>query len=79
MIKLSEVSQTRQISYDITAMQNLKIIEINLLTKQKQTHRHRKQTYGCQRGEGRRHKLGVWNEQIHTTKMIFKLSSGRRE
>ena len=40
---LNEVSQTegRQISY----MCNLKkIIEINLFTKQKQTHRYRKQT-----------------------------------
>ena len=61
MIKLSEVSQTRQISYDITAMWNLKIIEINLLTKQKQTHRHRKQIYGCQKGKTRgRDKLGNW-------------------
>ena len=31
------------------------------------------------KGEGSRDELGVWNEQIHTTKMIFKLSSGRRE
>ena len=33
----------------------------------KQTHRHRKQTYGYQRGNGGRDKLGAWNEQIHTT------------
>ena len=34
-------------------MWNLKkIIEINLFTKQKQTHRHRKQTYDYQRGSG---------------------------
>ena len=26
--------------------------KMNLFTKQKQTHRHRKQTYGYQRGEG---------------------------
>ena len=26
---------------------------MNLFTKQKQTHRHSKQTYGYQRGEGR--------------------------
>ena len=25
---------------------------MNLSTKQKQTHRHREQTYGCQGGEG---------------------------
>ena len=42
---------------------------MNLWTKQKQTHRQRKQTYyGDQRGErGRRAKLGVWNQQILTT------------
>ena len=27
-------------------------LQTNLLTEQKQTHRHRKQTYGCQRGKG---------------------------
>ena len=32
---------------------------MNLFKKQKQTHRHRKQTYGYQRGE--RDKLGVWD------------------
>ena len=33
---------------------------MNLYKKQKQTHRHRKQTYGCQRGKGGgRDKLGV--------------------
>ena len=41
---------------------------MNLDTKQKQIHRHRKQTYGYQRGnrEGRE-KLGVWHQHIHTT------------
>ena len=29
-----------------------KITQMNLFTKQKQTHRHRKQTYGYQRGKG---------------------------
>ena len=28
------------------------MIQVNLFTKQKQTHRHRKQTYGYQRGKG---------------------------
>ena len=41
---------------------------MNLLTKQKQTHRHRKQTYGYQRGKvGGRDKLGVCDQQIQTT------------
>ena len=31
-----------------------KIIQMNLFTKQKQTHRYRKQTYGYQRGKGGR-------------------------
>ena len=34
-----------------------KMIQVNLFTKQKQTHRHRKQTYGYQRGKNT---LGVW-------------------
>ena len=44
IIILSEVSQKekRQISYDITYMWNLKNNKMNLFTKQKQTHRHRK-------------------------------------
>ena len=35
---LSEVSQ-RQISYDITYVESKKMIQMNLCTKQKQTHR----------------------------------------
>ena len=38
-----------------------KIIQINSFTGQKQTHRHRKQTYGYQRVKARRRdKLGLW-------------------
>ena len=38
---------------------------MNLFTKQKQTHRHRKQMYGYQRGKvGERNKLGVWDWHI---------------
>ena len=40
----------RQISH-ITYMWKLKkMIQMNLFTKRKQTHRHRKQSYGYQRG-----------------------------
>ena len=46
---------------------------MNLFTKQKQTHRHRKQTYGYQKGGGERDKLGVWDENIHTT--MFKIDN----
>ena len=37
--------------------------QMNLFTKQKQTHRHIKQTYGYQRGNGGwgGDKLGVWD------------------
>ena len=46
------LSEVRQISCDITYMWNLKkMIQMNLFTKQKQTHRHRKQTYGYQSGQ----------------------------
>ena len=34
---------------------------MNLLIKQKQTHRYRKQTYGYQRGKVERDKLGIWD------------------
>ena len=47
IITLSEVRQ-RQISYDIY-VESKKMIQMNLFTKQKQTHRHRKQTYSYQR------------------------------
>ena len=69
---MSEIRQ-RQIWYHLYVKD--KNIKIAFFTKQKQTPRHRKQTYGCQRGEGRRDKLGVWNEPVDTTKMTFKLSS----
>ena len=53
-IQWSKSDRKRQILYDITYMWNLKIIQMNLYTKEKQTHRHRKQTYGYQKGEGGR-------------------------
>ena len=41
---------------------------MNLYTKQKQTHRHRKQTNGYQREEEEgRDKLGVWDYQVQNT------------
>ena len=43
-------------------VESKKEIQMNLFTKQKQTHRHRKKTYCYQRGkkEGR-DRLGVWD------------------
>ena len=45
---LSEVSQTKKEKYCITSLiyrVQKGIIQMNLFTKQKQTHRHKKQTY----------------------------------
>ena len=53
--KWNEPDRQRQISYDISYVEsnknNNKKIQMNLYTKQKQTHRHGKQTYGYQRGK----------------------------
>ena len=53
------------------------MIQMNFSTKQKQTHRLRKQTHGYQRGKvgggGGRDKLGVWDWHIHTT--IYKIDN----
>lgn len=49
MITLSEVSQTEKDKCYITYMWNPKIIQVNLYTKQKLSHKHRKQTFGYQR------------------------------
>ena len=57
-IKWSKSDIERQISYDIAYMWNLKKVQEDLFTKQKQAHRHRKQTYSYQRG---RDKSGVRN------------------
>ena len=60
--KWSKSDRERKISYDITYVESEKIIQMNLFTKQKQTHRLRKQTYGYQRGKlGGRNKLAVWD------------------
>ena len=52
IIILREVSQTKtNIIWYHLYVESKKIIQINLFTKQKHTHRYRKQTYGCQRGK----------------------------
>ena len=62
IIILSEVSQKKtNILYHL-CVESKKMIQMNLFTKQKQTHRQRKQTYGYRRGKGwGRDKLGVWD------------------
>ena len=50
---------------------------MNLFTKQKQTHRHRKYLW-TPKGKGRRgigDVLGVWAEQIHTA--IYKIEENK--
>ena len=63
IMRLSEVSQTKTdtIRYHLY-VESKKMIQMNLFTKQKQTHRLRKQTYSYQRGNmAGRDKLGVWD------------------
>ena len=51
IIILSEINQTEKDKYHM--VWNLKkMIQMNLFTKQKQTHRLRKETYGYQKGKG---------------------------
>ena len=54
IIILSEVSQVEKDKYNMISLyvESKKMIQMNFFIKQKQTHRHRKQTYGYQRGKG---------------------------
>ena len=63
IIILSEVSQTKaNIIWYHLYVESKKLIQMNLFTKQKQTHRLRNQTYSYQRGKVRgRDKLGGWD------------------
>ena len=63
-IKQSKSERERQVPCDVTYMQNLKC-DTNEFMKQKQTHRHREQTCGCQ--GGREGSIGIWDQQIQTT------------
>ena len=49
---------------------------MNLFIKQKQTHRHRKYTYGYQRGKKVWDKFGTWDYWIHIT--ICKIDKQQR-
>ena len=57
-------------------MYNLERYNINELIKQKETHRLREQTYGCQRRIEGRDSKGVWDGNVHTT--IFEMDSQQR-
>ena len=50
----SKSDRQRQISSDITYMWNLKYDTNGLIYKPKKTHRHRKQAYTYQKGQGNR-------------------------
>ena len=53
IIILSEVSQREEDKYHMISLTyGILKNDINELTKQKETHRHREQTYGYQRGWG---------------------------
>ena len=61
MIILSEISQKEKDTYRLY-MKSLKMIQMNLFIKQKQIHRHRKQSYGYHRGKvGVGDKLELWD------------------
>ena len=73
---LSEVSETEKAKYHmISLIWGIKnMTQMNLFTKQKQTHRLRKKPYGYRRGKVReKDKLGVWDWPIYTT--IFKIGN----
>ena len=64
IIILNEICQTEKDQYHMISFVcglYKKIIQMNLFTKQKQIHRHRKQTDGYQRRKGGKDKLGAWN------------------
>ena len=54
IIILSEVSQKEKDKYYMISLicGIYNMVQVNLFTKQKQTHRHRKQTYGYQKANG---------------------------
>ena len=62
IVILSEVSQrkTNIICYHLH-VESKKMVQMNLLTKQKLSHKCRKQTYGYQGGKGGRENLGDWD------------------
>ena len=58
--KWTKSERETEMPYDITYIWNLKYDTNEFVIKQKQTHRHRKQIYGCQRRKRvREDKAGV--------------------
>ena len=48
------------------------MIQMNIFTKQKQTHRHRKQTYGCQSWGRINQELGIRRYKLLYVKQIIR-------
>ena len=59
--KWSKSDRERQISWYHLNVESKKMIQMNLFTKQKWTHRHRKQTWLSKGKDGGRNKLGVFD------------------
>ena len=58
--------------YDITYMWNLKdMVQMNLFTKQKQSHRCRKPTYGCQGRSKQRKETIHWDIGIDIYALLY--------
>ena len=74
IIILIEVSQTEQGEYHMISfyVESKKIDTNKLIYRTETDSQTRKQTYSYQRGKvGRREKLEIWEEHIHTT--IYKI------
>ena len=53
-------------------MEHKKIVQMNLFTQQKQTHRHREQTHGYQRGRN----VGInWEFGINGYTLMYKIET----
>ena len=57
-------------------MDSKKTIQMNLFTKQKQTHRHRSKLTVTTGDTQRRETLGVWEEHTHSTTKLGKELEG---
>ena len=75
IIILSGVSQRKKIAmWECTYVKSKKNIYTDIFTKQEQIYRFREQSYGYQRGRGKkRDGLGVWDWHVHTA--LFKTDS----
>ena len=61
LLEMESGREKNIIGYHLYEESKTKKIQVNLFTKHKQTHKHRKQTYGDSREKRRKNKLGVWD------------------